>query len=1146
MSIDNFLYDSPSPEIFNFEQSTLNPPRQSVLLESRKEKYRSYYGSKWANLKFFLQDKISLESSVELLKTKTVKQFSSKCQDIYRKKIEIQLLTEKNRKIIYQGMKSLSYSNSGTHIKVSVGTNGLPTDGIPEFLFTFRENNHLMLKLIDNIDNKIIDILVPFLCHFFYENFYTESMEQEEIIYLVYLLLEKEIDKLIIPCEQSFLDDSFLSRFLKEMGSRYEIKNYIDIIMNDLICFLEESNSYFYSLDLYDDVFLNDLGVEKNTSAQLKGSAKIESNQAFKAEEKNKDKNPSFRRSQPTFGKNNNNHQLIDNLPNEAKFNSSQQYLTEQYSKEKNEVVKQFLFKHLKIIRTEEKPLLFDCSQTYDFLKKKKEKVSDNFASQFKQGYELITKFISDLLTELENDTIVPYTIKCICNFIYVLMKQKFNCSRFELNNFVCRFLFDKLIFPVLINPERNDIGKDRLISLPTRKNLFNIYLILKNLVKGELFNSEKQVNLVIFNKFILDNYHRVSKIIEKIIDVKIPKKLHKLSKQFYSTEDFILDNSKRSEEEINYEYFKENPSDFMQHKSICFTINELNLIYNTVEAKQDVFLTPGSKLEKLFEKLSTFISMIKGKPNHYYVVISDNYNKEAKELLFNKEKKKPLGKGKSYEEIMENIHYCISYLISNLDILPHWDWVNERNYKTKETFQFIDQYLNSYEEVYNMYTGTVPLNWYSLYIINNLDSIKPEDAKNDYQPLYEKIEDRVTYQHKKLSKLNEFLTVNMTAKFLLIDNKIKIFEEELKKVRNTFINIKTLQLMDWKELTVYLISVKDLIKSGAPSEAIEGYTGNNNLILQKDNVMIDKFTNKKKFEIPKEYACNNINHFIFHLLKYSRNIFEDIKSLSPLSTTKKQILADNFFKNPETKAKNILDAYLNYIYDYCKENNIFKETIITYEVENNESNVQNDNINPSSEEKNINSEDIAKNSIKNYILKTLSISIRMLDPEPKLQEDIDFGKKCEELRNITLEDLKIPEEIYDSFIFEKIISHVKRMDDVRAPEEMLKELELAVQLINSLFIFMMNKKETGNDNFTPVIMYVIIKASPERIYFNTKLISYFFDEKEKLGKNYYCVTLAITSLDYIMKELKINPKIKAEDNQKNSEKDNEPAPTAK
>ena len=236
MNVVDFLYDSPSPETPNPEPGLQNPPRPSVLLEPRKEKYRTYYESKWANLKFFLQDKTSLESSVDLLKTKTVEQFSSKCRDIYRKKIEIQLLTEKNRKLISQGVKDSDFPNSGTQFQVSDGVSGLPTDSIPTFLFMFRENNHLMLKLIDNIDSRKIDILVPFLCHFFYENFYTESMEQEEIIYLVYLLLEKEIYKLIIPCDQSFLDDSFLAQFLKEMASRYEIKNYIDIILND--CFL--------------------------------------------------------------------------------------------------------------------------------------------------------------------------------------------------------------------------------------------------------------------------------------------------------------------------------------------------------------------------------------------------------------------------------------------------------------------------------------------------------------------------------------------------------------------------------------------------------------------------------------------------------------------------------------------------------------------------------------------------------------------------------------------------------------------------------------------------------------------------------------------------------------------------------------------
>ena len=193
----NYIYESPVDnqlisQTNEFYQQNL--PRQSIFNEPKKKKYRNCYKSKWANLKFFLQDKASLEASVNLLKTKTVEQFSTKCKEIYTKKIEIQLSTEKNRKLISQGEKlSGGYEDIGSKFKVSDGISGLPTDAIQTFLFIFRENNHLMLKLIENIDNRDIDILVPFLCHFFYENFYMESTEQEEIIYIIYLLLEKEM-----------------------------------------------------------------------------------------------------------------------------------------------------------------------------------------------------------------------------------------------------------------------------------------------------------------------------------------------------------------------------------------------------------------------------------------------------------------------------------------------------------------------------------------------------------------------------------------------------------------------------------------------------------------------------------------------------------------------------------------------------------------------------------------------------------------------------------------------------------------------------------------------------------------------------------------------------------------------------------------
>ena len=105
-----------------------------------------------------------------------------------------------------------------------------------------------------------------------------------------------------------------------------------------------------------------------------------------------------------------------------------------------------------------------------------------------------------------------------------------------------------------------------------------------------------------------------------------------------------------------------------------------------------------------------------------------------------------------------------------------------------------------------------------------------------------------------------------------------------------------------------------------------------------------------------------------------------------------------------------------------------------------------------------------------------------------------------------------------------------------------------AVQLINSLFIFMLDKKVTDNDDFTSMILYVIIKALPTRMYFNFKLIIYFFDEKDKKGMDGYYITQSKSSLNFIMNDLNIDSlrKSKKIKNNKNIDKDVETAaPTA-
>ena len=259
-----------------------------------------------------------------------------------------------------------------------------------------------------------------------------------------------------------------------------------------------------------------------------------------------------------------------------------------------------------------------------------------------------------------------------------------------QCNILICQFLFDKLIFPVLQNPDINDAGKDMIISFNTRKSLSNVYVVCKKLVRGELFSIEDKDYLVIFNKFIINNYYRINKIVDKLIRVKAPEKLIKLSEAFYNTDSFNLEDVERTESSINYDYFKENPNDFMQHRSICFSTKELFVFYEIVNNNKERFIQEGSELQRIFEAVSININKVEHNEYDYYVIISDEYDNEINQLLFHSEQNLALGKVDNNEDLIRNLKYCIGHLIGNIEISPNWNWVNSDGFNTISTFQFI------------------------------------------------------------------------------------------------------------------------------------------------------------------------------------------------------------------------------------------------------------------------------------------------------------------------------------------------------------------------------------------------------------------------------------------------------------------------
>ena len=1088
------------------------------------------FKSRWSYIKILLQNKTSCESSVRLLKKQTIEQFSPKLCEIYKDKIEIHKLLEKNKQLLLSFIKDKEEQEKekehSSKIVVKGDVGELCADSsLQDFLFYFRENNEEMLKIIKLLNKEEHKFFATFLCHFFYENFFIENSEQIEIIYFIYLLFEIEIDNLLTTSVESFLDNTFLSEFLIEFGHKCEIQSYIDIVLIPLIKEINEIYPKYHSLDIINNSRLHynnyfEKGIKNDFIDMSK--QKFIKNKLFYCKGNSVENNLQRVARNKTFCKRIKSPLLLlDNdkinyykktfisLMFDDFFNCLTEYkLKKLLSQEKDEFMKYFFIKQLNKIKQSKNTNLYNCRDYYFERIVKEGLISQESLNEYRIEHKIVKEFIGKLLVNLEKSIIIPYNIKAICKIIYILIKKKFkNINEMEIIILICRFLFEKIIFPILENPDSCAVGKEMMISLNTRKTLSDILIVLKKLIRGELFSDEKYGNFKAFNGLIIDSFRKLKNIINNIIsNVEMPEKLLKLSKQFYSSEDFSLNHLKRKPIETKYEYFQENQIDFMEHKSICFNAQLFLLFYNIVDKNKNIFINPGNPLEQIYDKLSKYIPYIKEENTIYYVVIDEIYNEENKELLFLKEKIYGLNQSKNSQEILEKLKFCITHLLSKMQI-PNSVWV-KNDYDTIKTFRSIHNYLKAYERKINS-----PLNWYSNYILNNLKLINKRYIDNNYKFLYEEIQDDILNLLEKLNKLNEFLTINITTKMSLIEKRKKIYQKELENMKEAEINIKAFLFIETSNINLCIMNGKiyNEIRKIMDEKPDKSVDKNTFIIFKASNcphnlLPIEDIQILYKNGHMAECHCKTIIDFAHKFSHFCGEIKDELANnsfneLGNLNTSFRKSLVKDIFNTNKIFAnspKEIFDIYMDLV-------NIEMQNLQIYEINDNE------DINNIEEE--IRAKDKIIKIVWNYILKLLCIEIYRSDP---IETDLAFYYKCFSLSNfIEPKHLKIPKEICDIQVFKKIQEHLKNMENNRTPDGMIEELKISLKLIILRYKFFFNIEDEMKDILSG-ISYNLIFSKLQRIIFNLNFMKYFFYENElieNIGKN---IILAESSINYI------------------------------
>ena len=146
---------------------------------------------------------------------------------------------------------------------------------------------------------------------------------------------------------------------------------------------------------------------------------------------------------------------------------------SEKAKSEKNKDLSEYFQKFIKEIRVSNDSQLYsNTSLMTNFFKTN----SSEFTLKIYKDYFLIViDFIKQIINNLlENILLLPYSVKCICKIISVLIKNKFqNISKTEENGFISKFIIGRLLIPIISSPSFNALISEFVISENTINNNF-------------------------------------------------------------------------------------------------------------------------------------------------------------------------------------------------------------------------------------------------------------------------------------------------------------------------------------------------------------------------------------------------------------------------------------------------------------------------------------------------------------------------------------------------------------------------------------------------------------------------------------------------------------------------------------------------
>ena len=1046
-------------------------------------------------------------------------------------------------------------------------------------LFLLRDSNDIMINIIKICPPNSYEQLSEFIVNFFYENTLNSTFNEEELMVIIYLILEDLIINkfpktfsAISNKTDSYFNNNIIYHIFKSLTRKADVRNFTCNILEDNLIKLEGYNESLtiVTRKIETNINGNKIKTIQNESINSRrggvsqNNSRVQRNLSFAGGSKITSKNFGTKRN-PTFSKIEESYsthnslvsieeseeigQMLNNTDIEDKINLDNiqvnnffidsnvtlEYLNQKITEYENKTnqdsvinamkdyidlqINQISFENCEYFSNDSK-----ITQIKRYLALHKKEDNEKYEKTILENYIKITDFIDGVLIKLrDNINSLPYILKSISIIIDILLLKKYSNQKsknIDYNRFMLlsNYFIGNIILPLISNPDFNGILTNDVISKITKENLEIIKKIFNKILSGKLFNNKKESEYTIFNKYIIT---AMEKIFDVINCVQLQKKNLKLSKKVQKLIN-SFDDPKRN---INYEFFDENQEN-IQQQSICFSWLDLIILIDLLKLGTDLNQNEKyKKYKKDFDKfkrlrqfcVENFNENLNKKETEFFLVEKINYNPEFQKNINNilEESIFALMPNKKNDDEVSIFKKCLVDVLAYVNILH------------KESFNYF--VLKNRENI-------IQDNDIILLLLNNLI----------YQD-YKKIEfggDRSgKVQNKQINPSNN--TENIKNNLLGLeenenedaDFKEVIFPEIIESVKyelghnleddkakrivfcSSYLQLHIDNLPEKYKKNNYCLLLMEIMKKG---EAIINELNvsilNQFYLKVKDGEKLNMIITNNYTQIKKLEKCICVEY-----------LFENLDLPCKLNVKKNGMgVVQNIKYEPVDSAKSYVHSIRSFIdiipnfrkFSDSVEDIIDLEEKVEFDVALNDYFKDLRTL--------IKNQDIIKRfshdeleyiifDLENYILFKL---YDKLFPKESVKSDIKFYKKCCRLDFVKPENLIKDKKMINEKLWKTSMDLINEMDAKLTPQDKVKNFGKAFSILQNSITFCSGKNDLGIDDTITSLIYVMLKSKPKNIFSNSKYCQLFLDPE--LSKKQYGILLSqiemIKNIIYDMK----------------------------